>query len=190
MAESDPVSESVRDLAAALVEACCICEDEPASERPCPACRAAAVLLRLPSAKPDAWIAVTRDAEGWKALDVVTFDPEAARSAGLAILLRLGMPNPVRARPIWFHAEGGDVDRVRMAYEEVVERYGDVMQDLARSEAEECDACFRCLEGRTDEAGWPITGTRMIACQRCGHKRCPKAHDHRNSCSGSNALGQ
>ena len=31
---------------------------------------------------------------------------------------------------------------------------------------------------------------RMVLCPTCGNKRCPKANDHRNECSGSNEPGQ
>lgn len=31
---------------------------------------------------------------------------------------------------------------------------------------------------------------RMVLCPTCGFKRCPHATDHRNECSGSNAVGQ
>lgn len=31
---------------------------------------------------------------------------------------------------------------------------------------------------------------RMIVCPTCGNKRCPHAIDHRNVCTGSNAVGQ
>lgn len=31
---------------------------------------------------------------------------------------------------------------------------------------------------------------RMILCQICGNKRCPKAVDHLYQCTGSNAVGQ
>lgn len=38
----------------------------------------------------------------------------------------------------------------------------------------------------------PVTmgDMRMVLCPRCGNKRCPKANDHRNACTGSNATGQ
>ena len=38
----------------------------------------------------------------------------------------------------------------------------------------------------------PITPTdyRMVLCPECGNKRCPKATDHRNACTGSNEPGQ
>lgn len=38
----------------------------------------------------------------------------------------------------------------------------------------------------------PITAIsmRMALCPTCGNKRCPHAHDHRNACTGSNAVGQ
>lgn len=31
---------------------------------------------------------------------------------------------------------------------------------------------------------------RMALCPACGNKRCPKANDHRNTCTGSNEPGQ
>jgi hypothetical protein len=38
----------------------------------------------------------------------------------------------------------------------------------------------------------PITlqDMRMVLCPTCGNKRCPKANDHRNGCTGSNEPGQ
>ena len=38
----------------------------------------------------------------------------------------------------------------------------------------------------------PVTfdDMRMVLCPDCGNKRCPKANDHRNACTGSNATGQ
>ena len=35
-----------------------------------------------------------------------------------------------------------------------------------------------------------ITDMRMALCPTCGNKRCPKANDHRNACTGSNDPGQ
>ena len=32
--------------------------------------------------------------------------------------------------------------------------------------------------------------THMVLCPDCGNKRCPKANDHRNACTKSNATGQ
>ena len=42
------------------------------------------------------------------------------------------------------------------------------------------------------EACRPITidDMRMVLCPTCGNKRCPKANDHRNECTGSNEPGQ
>jgi predicted RNA-binding Zn-ribbon protein involved in translation (DUF1610 family) len=31
---------------------------------------------------------------------------------------------------------------------------------------------------------------RFVVCPDCGNKRCPRANDHRNACTGSNELGQ
>lgn len=38
----------------------------------------------------------------------------------------------------------------------------------------------------------PVTmnDMRFVVCPDCGNKRCPRANDHRNDCSGSNEPGQ
>jgi 8-oxo-dGTP pyrophosphatase MutT (NUDIX family) len=46
-----------------------------------------------------------------------------------------------------------------------------------------CNSCHTCLDDFTKM-------TRMIVCVTCGNKRCPKANDHDNECSGSNEPGQ
>lgn len=53
-----------------------------------------------------------------------------------------------------------------------------------------CRACYRCLKGKTDETGMPVTLSRMIVCPKCGNKRCPKATAHWLDCTGSNDPGQ
>lgn len=35
-----------------------------------------------------------------------------------------------------------------------------------------------------------VTDMRFVVCPDCGNKRCPRANDHRNDCSGSNEPGQ
>ena len=35
-----------------------------------------------------------------------------------------------------------------------------------------------------------MTYMRFVVCPDCGNKRCPRANDHRNACTGSNELGQ
>lgn len=35
-----------------------------------------------------------------------------------------------------------------------------------------------------------INDMRFVICPDCGNKRCPRANDHRNACTGSNELGQ
>ena len=58
---------------------------------------------------------------------------------------------------------------------------------------ENCGNCHRCLKGKMVKFG-PIAieerATRMIVCSICGNKRCPKATDHENVCTGSNERGQ
>jgi hypothetical protein len=41
------------------------------------------------------------------------------------------------------------------------------------------------------QRSWFTEGnTRMFLCPECGNKRCPRATDHREPCSGSNDAGQ
>lgn len=35
-----------------------------------------------------------------------------------------------------------------------------------------------------------LNDMRFVVCPDCGNKRCPRANDHRNSCTGSNEPGQ
>ena len=51
---------------------------------------------------------------------------------------------------------------------------------LAALNAKGCGACWKCVPG--------YQGMRV--CGTCGNKRCPKASDHDNACTGSNDLGQ
>lgn len=51
--------------------------------------------------------------------------------------------------------------------------------------------CARCLkENDVTIGGIQFRDCRMILCQVCGNKRCPKATDCRLECTGSNAPGQ
>jgi hypothetical protein len=51
--------------------------------------------------------------------------------------------------------------------------------------------CRKCLEGVKDLlTGIPVTAMRFVVCGDCGNKRCPRASDHRNECTKSNAPGQ
>ncbi len=46
--------------------------------------------------------------------------------------------------------------------------------------------CLTCRPMRFEDP----CSIRMALCPACGNKRCPKANDHRNTCSGSNVPGQ
>ena len=46
--------------------------------------------------------------------------------------------------------------------------------------------CLTCRPMRFED---PYS-IRMALCPTCGNKRCPKANDHRNTCTGSNEPGQ
>jgi hypothetical protein len=53
--------------------------------------------------------------------------------------------------------------------------------------------CHKCNEHTVVKVGGydiPYKATTMILCPDCGNKRCPKANDHDNACTGSNELGQ
>lgn len=59
----------------------------------------------------------------------------------------------------------------------------------------ECHACiaeFGLKAGPGDDffSQLPLSSAKMILCPECGNKRCPKASDHRNECTGSNEPGQ
>lgn len=53
-----------------------------------------------------------------------------------------------------------------------------------------CMNCHTCLDGQRNEQGWPTLATRMILCDLCGNKRCPRATNHELACTGSNEPGQ
>jgi hypothetical protein len=54
-----------------------------------------------------------------------------------------------------------------------------------------CHACIKEFDLRSQGSlQLPLNMTQMIVCPRCGNKRCPKANDHRNACTNSNATGQ
>lgn len=51
--------------------------------------------------------------------------------------------------------------------------------------------CITCWDRYAEELGaFPISGIRMTLCPDCGNKRCPRATDHNNECTGSNEPGQ
>lgn len=58
--------------------------------------------------------------------------------------------------------------------------------------------CHKCIDDYDLKAGegdsfftaLPLSSTKMILCPECGNKRCPKASNHRNDCTGSNEVGQ
>lgn len=50
--------------------------------------------------------------------------------------------------------------------------------------------CWCCDEEARARSGELFSYMRMNICPDCGNKRCPKATDHRNECSGSSEPGQ
>ena len=58
---------------------------------------------------------------------------------------------------------------------------------------DDCGRCCACWIARATspaDAITRITSRTMFLCPTCGNKRCPKASDHRLTCTGSNAPGQ
>lgn len=64
--------------------------------------------------------------------------------------------------------------------------------DLERHVRCECHACIKEHDLRADCFGGalPLSASKMVLCPECGNKRCPKASNHRNTCTGSNEPGQ
>lgn len=52
--------------------------------------------------------------------------------------------------------------------------------------------CFNCLNKvyEHEDDAFPVTIYTFIVCPVCGNKRCPRATDHSNECTGSNEPGQ
>lgn len=58
-------------------------------------------------------------------------------------------------------------------------------------DGEACNHCWTC--DAAIASPWEAPGSSfpfMPSCPTCGNKRCPRATDHRNECSGSNEAGQ
>lgn len=64
------------------------------------------------------------------------------------------------------------------------------IQAVKEGRRQDCDNCWKCLEGVVCDLGIPVTSSRMILCPICGNKRCPKASDHKLACTNSNESGQ
>ena len=61
------------------------------------------------------------------------------------------------------------------------------MSDAKKGESDLRDFLCGCWQCHRDN---DLIVDRMILCPECGNKRCPKANNHRNYCSGSNDNGQ
>jgi len=54
-----------------------------------------------------------------------------------------------------------------------------------------CHECAKAYHVKlADDFYLPISSMVMILCKECGNKRCPKATNHTNDCTGSNEPGQ
>lgn len=50
-------------------------------------------------------------------------------------------------------------------------------------------SCDKCQRARLVDTEFPFN-TYLALCPECGNKRCPRAADHDNTCTHSNAPGQ
>lgn len=53
-----------------------------------------------------------------------------------------------------------------------------------------CHQCIEDFDLRDGVLHLPLSCGQMILCPVCGNKRCPRAYNHRNACTGSNEPGQ
>ena len=85
--------------------------------------------------------------------------------------LRAELAKPVEPQKTDVYAEGGYAQAWNLSY--------------AKGKEQASSQCW-CEKCR------PIVPSdmRMVLCPDCGNKRCPKATDHRNPCTGSNKPGQ
>jgi len=72
----------------------------------------------------------------------------------------------------------------------------DVNPEFSQEAGHRCE-CHACIEEFGLKAGpgeflssLPLSAVKMILCPVCGNKRCPKANNHNNVCTGSNEPGQ
>jgi hypothetical protein len=101
-------------------------------------------------------------------------------SATLEDKIRRSLAAPATALVVTKN-ESGQIVAVTRQDED--ERIVEVLAESAPATAPKQCWCQTCR---------PITqhDNRMVLCPDCGNKRCPKATDHRNACTGSNEPGQ
>lgn len=123
--------------------------------------------------------------------------------AGEYVRYRFGSDEVVaRVRSFWWRVEDGEraiegmAPEPRQRADEVLRQAGavlDVQRDTAQTFVpQRPDQGYAAAGPECCRTCWSKTGDLMtfIVCATCGNKRCPKAEDHRNDCSGSNAPGQ
>ena len=79
------------------------------------------------------------------------------------------------------------------AQERMVSAFAPLAEAITEADEHAC-GCRRCAQeevARTpSDDPFDPRMMRMFLCGTCGNKRCPRAVDHRNDCSGSNEPGQ
>ena len=88
-----------------------------------------------------------------------------------------------KVRPRWFESVCLSLSRHLREMVEAKVHTRDVVTIEPEQPPQGCNSCHACLDDFTKM-------TRMILCVTCGNKRCPRANDHNNECTGSNLPGQ
>lgn len=104
--------------------------------------------------------------------------------------------DPTQGRPecLWNEDNGAFaepvLDKLKFltpAAKEKLKTIQETPQNIRRPLFSEHREFYDCVQCHKD-AG--VIQHRMVLCPQCGNKRCPKAVDHRNNCTRSNAPGQ
>jgi hypothetical protein len=106
------------------------------------------------------------------------------------IATELGLEEDTEPIPLGDLPDAGDVSKLDIGPAPVPSVGDSAGIKPGASENPAC-GCLRCIRERgTKINGLPEELTRMIVCQSCGNKRCPRASDHRHACTRSNEPGQ
>lgn len=138
--------------------------------------RAADLIERMAQSEPVAWAATDESGTVVEALGM-----NQSRRFDTALYLAPPAREPLTDEQIWSLWEFPS----DLSWKESVIKLGRAVEKAhgIRSEPQAKCGCRACLS--------PLeNATTFVVCPKCGNKRCPKAADHRNVCTGSNEPGQ
>ena len=141
--------------------------------------RAADYLLACADEKPVAWRVevrwtdTSRDRGRWR-----KYADYATEKSALSSQQRFANPGDIesRVRSLYLHPAPVAPQEDRNVWQQIIP------EDAPQAEPQcRCRACLALLAE-------PVV--QFTVCPKCGNKRCPKADNHRNACTGSNEPGQ